>query len=263
MSNHSAKGLSMAKILEIVRLSLNPSEDQQIIELVCAYLKRCKQDHTHFDAKRWIKSMSKNIEYKTQEKSTISLVKKFKIIRNVGLLSYLHRLGISPSLAKFFLKELKVYNSQTGKTDSVLGFRHEKDGFVVSSPNLEGWIENPSISFVKGQEQESTSDTIHIFHTFWDYLSLLTHLKNKDLQADTIILNSYDCIPQVKAYLHQYGYRKAYTWLSNDTVGKEATRKLSAFISEEDNFIHISMNTMYLPFTHLKDWYQQQVQFNQ
>ncbi len=261
MNTHLANSLSMTEILAKIKQTPNPTQDQTLIAQVCTYLKEHKQDSTPFDAKRWIQMMSNNQEIPLLANNEFSLVKKYDVIKHPSLLFYLKNQNIPLNTAKQYLSELKVYHSTLKKHFFVLGFAHEKEGYVISNPILNDWIGEHSISFVRGQNQNI--DTIHIFQNVWDYLSLLTHLKGKDFQTDSLILNAEECLPQVKAYLYQYGYRKAYTWLNNDKAGIKGTRQLGAVFRQEQNIIHIAMNAFYQPFVNLSDWYTHQVSTEQ
>jgi len=260
MNHHLAKSLSMAEIQEIIKQTVNPTEDQALIELVCEYLKEHKQDYTSFDARRWISVMSEAHINIPHEEGKIILVKKFKVIKNPGLVFYLKEKKIPIKIARQHLTELEVYHSVQKKSYSVLGFPHEKDGFVIISPAIEDWIGEPSISFIKGQKQKT--GIVQIFHTFSDYLSLLAHYKTRELQVDAIILNSYDCLSHIKGYMNKIGYQKAYTMLSNDESGKSATRTLD-MLFQELNIIHRAMNTKYQSFPDLSIWYQHQIEDKQ
>lgn len=257
MKHHLAKSLSMSEIQEIIKQTVNPAEDQALIELVCEYLKEHKQDYTPFDAKRWISVMSETHLNIPHEEGRILLVKKFKAIKNPGLVFYLKEKKIPIRIAQQHLTELEVYHSVQKKSHFVLGMSHEKDGFIVTSPFIQDWIGEPSISFIAGQNNKT--GIVQIFHTFWDYLSLLAHYKARQLQVDAIILNSYECHSHIKGYVNKMGYQKAYTMLGNDESGKSATQKLDRLF-QELNVIHRSMNTKYQSFPDLSTWYQHQAE---
>ncbi|WP_460472549.1 hypothetical protein [Emticicia fontis] len=253
----------MAEIQEKVRQTENPIEDQALIDLVCNYLQKQKQDCTPFDARRWISIMAdsmkdSNLENSSSEEVQIDLIKKYKSIGNCGLLSHLKRKGIPLDIAKQHLVELKVFDPMEQKHYFVLGFAHEKDGFVISCPYFEDWVGKRSISFIKGQDKNT--EIIHIFPTFWDYLSLLDHWKCHHLQTNSIILNSYDCIEQVKGFVYKNGYKKAYTFLSNDKTGLEAAKHLYPLLNKEEELVHIALNKFYQPFANVEQWHQNQIQ---
>lgn len=263
MKTHSAKSLSMAEIREKIKQTVNPIEDQTLIDLVCNYLKKRKEDYTEFDAKRWICIMDdsqydSNIEDNSSEHIEFDLIKKYKSIRNIGLLFHLSRKGIPLSIAKKYLIQLKVFDPMEQKKYPVLGFPHEKDGFIISSPLYDYWVGKRAISFVQGQD--SKTKIVYIFPTFWDYLSILAYWNCQHLQVNVIILNSYDCIEQVKKFIYKNGYKKVYTWLSNDIAGFEASKQLFPILNREESLLHIKANELYKPFSTVEQWYQQQIQ---
>lgn len=256
MKHHLAKSLSLSEIQGIIKQTVNPTEDQELIELICEYLKEHKQDYTSFDAKRWISVMNETHIDIPHEEDKIRLVKKSKTIKNPGLIFYLKEHKIPIRLTQQHLSELEVYHSVQKKSHFVLGFPHEKDGFVITSPVVEDWIGELSISFIKGQS--TNSGILQIFYSMWDYLSYLALYKANQLQVDVIILNSYDCLSHVKGYVNKIGYQKVYTMLSNDESGKSATRTLN-MLFHELKVTHKAMNTHYQSFTNLSAWYQHQV----
>lgn len=261
MTPHSANNLSIPEILKLLNQSSNPSNDKLVIELVQRYLKTQKQDSTPFDARRWIEIMAKSPENVTPVKSEFQLIKTYETIRHPSLLFHLKQEKIPLHLANKFLTEIKAYHPVQKKHYTALGFSHEKGGFSIVNSKMTEWIGEPSLSFIRGQNLKT--DTIHILHNFWDYLSLLAYIKKSDLPDDAIILNAYNCVSLVKAYIYQHGYKKAYTWMGNDSGGEKARRTLGTLFHQEDNLIHIAMNQMYQSNTSIGEWYQKQIEIQQ
>ena len=257
MNIDSLKGLTVSELKALIKNSPNPAQDKELIKLVCNYLKEHKQDYNPIDAIRWITVMMDDSDNAPIEEIKIELVKKYKVIRNVSLITYIKYQGIKLNLAKKYLFELKVLDPMEQKYFIGLGFPHDKDGFAFSSPLLKDWINEPSLSFIKGKNVDC--DTVHIFRNFWDFLSLLSHWHAEYLQTDVIVLNSYSRIPQVKSYLYQSDYKKVYTWLSNDQDGIEATRKLSLLFQQQGNLIHIKNNALYHQFHSLNEWFAEKL----
>lgn len=260
MTIHSANSLSMPEILEQLKQSSNRIDDKSLIELVCRYLKTHKQDCTPFDARRWIEIMVNSPENNKPDKAKFKLIKNYETIKHPSLVFHLKQEKIPFHLANKFLIEIKAYDSLQKKHFAALAFSNEKDGYSIVNSKITDWIGEPSLSFIRGKAQKS--NTLHIIYNFWDYLSLLAYIKKDDFPDDAIILNSYECLSQVKAYIYQHSYRKAYSWLSNDMSGRKARHKLSAILQQENNLVHIAMNAMYRPQSSFSEWHKHQINTN-
>ncbi|WP_259015520.1 hypothetical protein [Emticicia fluvialis] len=255
MNIHAANELSITEIQEKIRLSPNPLEDKPLIELVCEYLKTHKQDHTPFDARRWISIMGSSQEKEASTDNQVQLIKKNSSIRNPALLVYLNDLNFPINIARQYLVELKIYSARHKKHFFALGFPNENEGFFITNPLMEGWIGEPYLSFIKGKNPKT--DTLHIFHSCLDYLSLLSHLKVEKMETDAIILNSLEDRTQILGYIYQSAYKKVYSWLPNNPTGRRAIRHISSLLGSEKSLIHIKMNAFYQPFDNVNDWYSQ------
>lgn len=257
MRNHSADKSAIEEILLNARLSQNPFEDNAVLAQVEMHLKKNKQDSNPFDVKRWLSSMLMNTNLfgnsSNSKDVAIYKLKRKGSIKHPSLQRFIRNKNIPLHIAQCNLKELLIYSPENHKHHYALGFRNDDTGFLVTNPVLSGWVGNPAISFIRGTNK--LNDTINIFNDVWDYLSLLSHLKIKSPQTDTIILNAAYCVSQVNPYLIQSSYKKAYTWLPSSLQGKQLARYISGLIRQEKNLTHITMNGFYQPFISLNDWY--------
>lgn len=264
MDSVPADGFSIAEILQKLAQTTNPTGNNELIDLVIHYLKIHKQDHTRFDAVRWIGNMKQTkasafqIENQKfiQENSKLVL-KSQKELQNLGLISFLNRYSIPLKTARFYLKELKVFKKDVKKDFTVLGFRNDEGGFEIRSPFIKGCVGQKSVSFIRGTKVSPKS--IHLFKSFWDFLSLLSHLNATALSVDCIIINAFSCIEQTYPYIQNYGYTTAYTWMDNYIVGEQATNLFAEFFNTKSGLKHIPMNKFYSPYLDVSRWHQQQI----
>lgn len=188
----------------------------------------------------------------------LTLKSKRKTIQSKGLLDFLNALGISPEIAQYYFHEVCVYNKQTREKLITLGFPNEDEGWELINPFFKGAIGSPSISFIRASSPKPES--IHIFKDCLDFLSFLSKLGGKKILADTIVLHSINCLPQIKPYIQNYGYKQVYSWMSNDRKGQQAKEYIQNLISSEEETKHKAMNKLYAPYKDLSKWYQQQLQ---
>lgn len=234
-----------------------------LVKFACIYLERQNEAHTVSDALRWISNLSSefpvsvlipNRKERSFEKEDNPLsLKSNKELRNVALIRYLEKRGIPLNLAKQHLRELEVFNSNSGKRITCLGFQNEDDGFELRNPFFKGCLRPKAITFIRGRVPKP--DGIHLFEGFLDYLSAVVQLNGRPLKADAIILNSVSCAKQAMAYIHKYGYRIAYTWMDNDPSGQRATAAFAEFFKSEEGLSHAPMNNLYEPHKDVNDWH--------
>jgi len=234
-----------------------------LITFVCIYLERQNEEHTVIDALRWIKYLSgiasipELLEKSFDEQDSVLMLKSKKSISNIGLIHYLQKRGIPQSFAKQYLKELHVHNKLTDKSFLALGLKNEYGGFEIRNPAIKGSLRPKAITFIRGRIIKP--EGIHLFENMMDYLSTITQRNGKRFPDDVIILNSLTCLRQALPYIHNYGYRFAYTWMDNDTAGIKATDILDRFFKTEEALKHVRMNPVYAPHKDVNDWHVHQM----
>ncbi len=237
-----------------------------VVDLVCNHLKHHKESYTKSDALRWLKIMADKsgdildaipIEDIFPEKQPTLSLRNSSPIKQLGLINYLTTRGIPLYIAQKYLKELHVYNKETGKKFFALGLQNEEGGYELRNPFFKGCLAPKAISFIRGKNYPPQS--ISIFEGFMDYLSIVSQLKNKPLSGDAIILNSLSCLRQIYPYLKGYGYKTAYTWMDNDPSGETATLALGDFLKTQEGITHKPMNKVYAPFKDVNEWHISQL----
>ncbi|MCK8491762.1 hypothetical protein M0L20_07850 [Spirosoma sp. RP8] len=233
----------------------------QLTDFVSLYLRSQQENATQADVLRWIKNMASTflnesadfrLEPESQQKDTSLILKKSGEIEHLGLVHYLNKQAIPLAVAKAHLKQLYLLDKNRQKNFTVLGFVNEEGGYQVENPFFTGCIRPQAISFIRGSLPKP--DSIHVFKSFWDFLSVITQNKTP-LRADAIVLNDYRCLGQVMAYLHHYDYQALFSWLDNDSVGEKATRYLTACLQAVPQLKHKTMARIYAPHQSVHAWH--------
>jgi hypothetical protein len=231
-----------------------------IVAFVCAYLNAQNESNTVADALRWLRNMHgfsaiasivDTTECQTKDPNLV--LKDAKPIQSIGLIKYLQSRGIPLKVAQQQLKEVVVQNKTTKKTIYALGLLNEEGGYELRNPFFKGCVGRKDVSFIRGNGLKPR--TIHLFEGFFDYLTVITHQSNKILEGDVIIMNSIACMEKALGYIKNFNYQTAYTWLDNDSKGKEATLFLQAFFKSEIGVNHFAQNHLYIPHKDVNEWH--------
>jgi len=222
------------------------------ISLVQAILMHLGQDDSVSAALKWLdNSIDGTIEYlppvlqEQVEQPPVLTLKSVTPIKNIALKHYLEQRGIPLSVAAKVLKQISFVNEKTSKTIFALGLLTEEDSYEARNSFFKGSIGKKSISFIRGTQPKPSG--INIFEGMFDYLSVITQRNGQRLKNDTIVLNSLNCMKQIKPYLYEYGYQFGYSWLDNDEAGRKATPKLIDIFKAE-NIAFCPMNKLYQPY---------------
>lgn len=233
------------------------------IDFVCLYLERQNEDYTPADALRWLTNMRPvgspclaSIESGTDYKTTLSL-RRVSSLQNTSLISYLKSRGISAALAKKYLKEVHIYNTDTGKNFFALGLLNEGEGYELRNNLFKGCVAPKNITFIRGTQ--SMPKEIHVFEGFMDFLSALAEKNTDRFEGDTIILNSVSCLKHAFTYIANYTYRTVYSWLDNDAAGINAAQGLKEFVLSQGNLALRQMNRVYAKHKDVNAWHMQKL----
>lgn len=231
-----------------------------VIAFACQYLKSKNEGHTVHDALRWLRNMSgllpkiKSIPDEAPAPSApVLCLKDSGELKHIALIKYLEKRGIPLSVAKPYLKEVRVYNRDTKKQFFALGLKNEEGDWELRNPFFKGCAGTKSISFIRGTKPKAGA--IHLFEGLMDYLTVIVRQEGKRFAEDAIILNSLSCLDKATPYIQGYGYKEAFTWMDNDMPGRKATQLLDDFFKTEENLIHKPMNSLYAPYKDVNAWH--------
>ncbi|HRH03878.1 MAG TPA: toprim domain-containing protein [Bacteroidia bacterium] len=229
------------------------------IDLVRFHLLKSGESDTLPDALRWLENMfplplvAKITVDKFAEKNPSLVLKSMKALEHRALKKYLSSRGISIEYASKYLVELKLHNKETGNCFSALGFRNQKGGYEVRNELFKGCFRNKTFTFLRGSNPDVKF--IHIYEGFMDFLSVLMQLGTSQLACDAIILNSTNCLEKALAYVNNYGYKKLYSWMDNDSTGEEASLALKEFCKTQEGLLFVPQNSVYAPHKDVNDWH--------
>ena len=223
------------------------------VSLVCRHLEHSHVMHSPSEALRWLGNMFPmgeiiksvpDVDY--SEKDQGMVLKDVRELQHPALVHYLSGRGIPLSIVKYYLKEIRVYNTEAQKQFFAAGMKNEEGGYEYRNLYFKGCVGAKSITFIRGEIPKPPA--IHIFEGFTDYLTIIAQREGKQLPDDTIILNSLSQMKEATAYIRGYGYQTLYSWLDNDEAGKKATIAFDEFSKTEPGLKHIPMNKEYAPY---------------
>ena len=142
-----------------------------------------------------------------------------------------------------------------GLAEVAIGFKNDKGGFELRNKNYKGSTRPKYITFIRGTHG-GQGGGIHLFEGWSDYLSAIIQQQDgRKFRDDTIVLNSLSNLAKGTAYIKDYGYRTAFTWMDNDQPGQQATASLDAFFKTEAGLLHSPMNPLYAPYKDVNAWH--------
>jgi len=233
------------------------------VAFACTYLEKVHQSCQVSDGLQWIEKMVGGNVYYIPVRPPGSVAKaasdnplKLKAIgpiKHVALIRYLESRYIPLLVAKQLFREAWIHNAHTDKSFFALALKNEDEGYELRNPFFKGSLSPKTISFIRGEEIKP--DAIHVFEGSMDYLSLIARQNGKLLKGDSIILNSLSCLKDAYAYIKNYGYRIAYSWLDNDVAGLKAKQAFDTFIKTEQDLVHLPMNALYKDYKDVNEWH--------
>lgn len=161
-------------------------------------------------------------------------------------------MGISLALAERYFEEVTVYSPDTKEIICSLGIRNEDGGYALHSQVYKGSVKKQNITFVRGTVPKPQG--IHIFKNGTDFLSVLENRGLTQFSEDAIILNFYSCLEKATPFIEGYGYRVAYTWLTNDDEGIKAKQSLDDYFKTQEKLRHRPMNSVYAGISSFTAW---------
>ena len=238
-----------------------------IIDLGQAYLASLKQSHSVSDVLTWLKNTAGNIDLpkpvcvpsvKAEEENATLIIKSVLPLESRGLANYLESRGIPQRVGEKYLKQARVYNTNSEKNFTALGLQNESGFYELRNNLFKGCVGAKDITFIRGTEDKPPG--IHLFEGFMDFLSVITMEEGRPFKDDTIILNSLSCIQKALPLIRNYGYSNAYTWMDNDAPGKSATLFFDNFFKSENKLVHHPKNNVYAPFKDVNAWHMKKLE---
>lgn len=230
------------------------------LDFARAWLKSQGRTHSFADALRWLGDLGKLAPLKPPTRETDRttadpklILRKVSAIKEKALIRYLDSRGIPLLIARNYLKELRVCNSENGKTFFALGLQNEDEGYELRNKFFKGCIGTKAITFIRGQKEKQNA--LHVFEGMMDFLTAIVVNNNRPLNDDAIILNSLSLIEQAKPYIRNYTYKAAFTWMDNDHAGRKATKAWEAFFTTEADMTHTAMNPAYVEHRDVNAWH--------
>lgn len=261
MNVEQANNIPLKKLRAVIRPKyFKELEEGSTIDHVCAYLKSIGEDHTQFDALRWLQNMFSNQSSEPRSLPLVSAdVERWIEIRtepleDLALIRYLESRKISFAIARQILGEVFIKHPKQNKRWWALGLMNEEGGMEVRNPFINGYVGQQTISFVRATSSVKPT-RIHLFEGIFDMLSALTRFPTIGDQADIICLNGTHNLHPAFGYIKGYNYRRLNSWMDNDNLGKQATKAIENYCQSQFQLKHQSANHLYRPYKDVNDWH--------
>lgn len=229
-----------------------------IIRFVRAYLESEAQPSSVSDALRWLSnlngivpSVKPFIETGEEEEKRIVLRSVFKL-RSIGLMEYLDHRGIPIELAHAYLREIRLYDNDTGRSFTAIAFKNNLGAYEYRTYQFKGCIGKKAVTSIHGKNP--SAEGLHLFEGFMDFLSVLVLEEKMKLDDDVIILNSAMMLKQALPLLNKDRYKYIYTWFDNDDTGRKATEAIHNFCLENPPLQHNPMHESYAAYKDVNEW---------
>jgi hypothetical protein len=158
--------------------------------------------------------------FSQQEVNTSNIeIKHIQPLQNRALIEYLQSRKITPAKAANYIQE--AYYKVNDKQYFALAFKNYRGGFELRNKYFKGSSSPKAITTIPG-----TSNAVHIFEGFIDFLSALEHYRTTKPAGTCIILNSVSNIESIFNTLEQYQNINLY--LDNDQAGNQAAETIKS-----------------------------------
>ena len=229
-----------------------------IVNLAQKILEAQNEPFTRSDALRYISNLTGDrafiapVECQPHKPDRRLTIVNIQPVQHIALTQYLDSRCIYLKTAKKYLKQLRLYNKQSGNYFFALGFKNENGGYELRNARYQGTVTCKDITFIRGSEPDLKS--LHLFEGWPDFVTLAQGQPNLILRSNSIVLNSLSNLKKATPLIQGHGYRVAYTWMDNDDAGAAATKSLADFFKTEKNLIHKPQGYLYQGYKDLNEW---------
>ena len=158
-------------------------------------------------------------------------VQKVQPLQHWGLLDYIKKRGVDPSIARMYLKEI-YYTVREGqpKPYFALAFPNRtadgKEGYEIRNAYVKGCIGKKDLSLIKPSQQNLfATKPVLVFEGIFDYLSLLTLQKKRQLDMPVIVLNGIPMGERAIELIREMGAAEVHLYLDHDAGGRDLTAR--------------------------------------
>ena len=160
-------------------------------------------------------------------------------IQNPLIISYLTKeRGINRQVCLEYLEEVKYKNLNNQKNYFAFGIKNQSDGYEIRVASdkypFKSSLLQKDITLIKGykSDDKEAEKALNIFEGMTDFLSILTILKSKNLNGDSLILHSLSFYEKSVEIIREQGYSVVNTFLDNDKSGKEFTEQYKSDLGD-------------------------------
>lgn len=181
-------------------------------------------------------------------------IKKVRDLRSDYLLLYLQTRKIPEELARRYVKEIILYDSDRNLHFTLIGLPNNAGGYAMKSPSGSKLTNISGITTINIQgiiTALPSSMKVAVFEGMFDFLSWRVMQSSELPSCDVIILNSVNNLKKAVEYLQQH--ESAICFLDNDSAGERCYQGVREIMKGKDV---IDMSDLYGEFKDLSEMLQ-------
>lgn len=226
-------------------------EGGSIIDLVCTMfndnvsqaLKRLSSDYvSHTPIKQY-----QPVSVKPAPKKSKLELKEVGKISEKALYCLLRDRCIDIDIAKKYLSQIYFSVNENPKLNYALALKNDAGGYEFKNTLMKGCIGSKAITSLNLEDGKDVA----VFEGMMDFLAYLTHQNITDFQSSVIILNSTSMKEEGLKALDSKQFKKAFFFLDNDDMGKQAFE----YFSENINCEFVDCSKIYDGFNDYNDFF--------
>lgn len=190
-------------------------------------------------------------------------VQKVQPLQHWGLLDYVKKRGIDPTIARMYLQEVYyTVRENQEKPYFALAFPNRtadgSAGYEIRNAYVKGCIGSKDLSLIQPTQQNLfATKPVVVFEGFLDFLSFLTWQKKRQLDSPVIVLNGIPMGERAIQLLRDMGAREVHLYLDHDTAGRDLTAR---FQRELEGVQVIDASRLYDGYKDMNEYLQKQRQ---
>lgn len=168
-------------------------------------------------SKKHIPPLPETASYERHEDKAPVYTFDVRPLRNPVLIDYLKERKINIEIAEHYC--IDIYFKRGDQRFFAIGFKNNSGGYEVRNKHFKGSVAPEDITTIRRQ-----SDSCLLFEGFIDFLSYLTIKNTPTFSISIIVLNPVAHLNKALPFLKSHS--KIYSYLDNDTAGKDALTTL-------------------------------------
>lgn len=193
------------------------------------------------DAKKFIRSLSPNLEASVQEsrlerekigrtESKLE-IREVKPVWSYYIRKYAESRKIPEDLLQRYCREVIVRNKERGQNFNYIGFENNNGGFAMKAPSGFKYTNKAGITTIDTSGERSvkpSSESVAVFEGFFDFLSWMVMQNTKTPTCDIVVLNSVTNLDRALDYLK--AHKSVIVFTDRDDAGRLCMERMKSLL---------------------------------